>query len=454
MEKTRSLERENKMGSTPMLKLIMMMSLPAMFSMLISALYNIVDSMFVAQIGQEALTAVSLAYPLQMLLVAVSVGTGVGINSLVSRKLGEGNKKAAESAVAHGVIIAVACWVVFLLVGIFATESFIKAYTDNALVYEYGVQYTSTVLIFSIGIFVEIVIEKSLQATGNMLFPMLFQLSGAVINIILDPVFIFGFGPVPAMGVLGAAVATVIGQIISAIFAVIVLFVKKHEIKITFKNFRFSLTTIKNIYAVGLPAIVMQSILSVLVIFLNSILMTFSEAAVNVLGIYYKLQSFIFMPVFGLTQGIMPIIGYNYGAKNRKRMISALKYGMVIATVILAVGTILFWAIPEVFLSLFNATPEVNAIGVQALRTISIGFIPAAISILFTTLFQATGKGLRSLFMSVLRQLILILPLAYIFSTVGLGLVWYAFPLSEIGSLVAGIVFYINLNKKEFKKLG
>lgn len=445
--------RENKMGTAPMFKLIMSMSLPAMFSMIIQALYNIVDSIFVAQINENALTAVSLAYPVQMLIVSVAVGTGLGLNSLVSRRLGEGKQEEADSAASHGLFLGIATWIIFALLGLFLTDTFFHMFTDDPEIFAMGTQYLSCVMIFSIGVFVELNLEKTLQATGNMIYPMLFMLVGTVANIILDPLFIFGIGFFPRLGVLGAAVATVIGQILSMIFAIYVMFRKEHDVHIHFRHFRFNLETIKNIYAVGFPSIIMQSISSVMIFFMNGILIAFSNSAVSVLGVYYKLQSFVFMPVFGLTHGVMPIIGFNYGAKKKQRMLSALKYGCLIAFVIMLAGTALFWILPEQLLMMFNASDAMLSIGVPALRTISICFIPATIGIMFTTLFQAVGKGIRSLFISVLRQLVILLPIAYLLSFAGLSYVWYAFPIAEVVALIAAVLFYLNLVKKDFKKL-
>ena len=301
---------------------------------------------------------------------------------------------------------------------------------------------------------VQIMIEKTLQATGNMIFPMLFQLVGAGVNIIFDPLLIFGVGFFPELGVMGAAIATVFGQFCGMVFSVIILFCKKHEVKISFKNFKINFSTLKNIYAVGLPSIIMQSIGSIMIIGLNGILAA-SEASVTVLGIYYKLQSFVFMPCFGLNQGVMPIIGYNYGARNKKRLYSALKHGIVIAVIIMTIGTVLMWTIPDVLISMFGGTDEIMSIGVSAFRIISLCFIPAAAGILFTTLFQAVGKGIRSLLMSFCRQLVLILPIAYFISVVfDLSVVWYAFPIAELGSLTLAIGFFINLVKGDFKRLG
>ena len=457
--KTQQPLKENKMGTMPMTKLILTMSLPAIFSMTIQALYNVVDSIFIGNYDQKGLTALSLAYPLQMLLISVAVGTAVGVNSLVSRKLGEKNFKMADDAATHGLLLCILSYAVFLLLGLFAVKPFMGAYTQDSAIYTYGVEYLTVVLCLSVFSIIEIMIEKTLQATGNMIFPMLFQLMGAVVNIIFDPLLIFGIGIFPEMGVTGAAVATVFGQLCGMVFSIIVLFCKKHEVKISFKNFKFNLTTVKNIYAVGFPSIIMQSISSIMIIGMNTIFTLansiYSEACITVLGVYFKLQSFVFMPCFGLNQGVMPIIGYNYGARNRKRMYSALKRGIIIAVIIMAIGVVLMWTIPDTLISLFGGDESLMQIGATAFRIISLCFIPAAVGILFTTLFQAVGKGIRSLIMSVCRQLLLILPIAYALSSIfGIELSWYAFPIAEIGSLILAICFFINLVKTDFKKLG
>lgn len=446
--------KENKMGIMPMTKLILTMSLPAIFSMTIMAMYNVVDSIFIGQYSQEGLNATSLAYPLQMLLIAVAVGTGVGINSLVSRRFGEKNFKEANEVATHGLLLSFFSYAIFLVLGIVISRPFMMLYTTNENIIEYGTQYLTVVLCFSLFTIIEVTIEKTLQATGNMIFPMLFQLTGAVINIIFDPLLIFGIGPFPELGVTGAAVATVFGQFCSMIFALLIIFLKSHLIKIIFRKFKFSMKTVKNIYAVGFPSIIMQSIGSIMIVGLNGILAA-SEASVTVLGVYYKLQSFVFMPCFGLNQGVMPIIGYNYGARNRKRVYSALKRGIIIGVIIMTLGTLAMWIIPEQLISMFGGTEELMKIGVPAFRIISLCFIPAAAGIIFTTLFQAVGKGMRSLIMSFARQLVLILPIAFIFSRIwGIGAVWYAFPIAEIFSLTIAICFFINLVKGDFKKLG
>ncbi len=448
------MEQDNKMGTSPILPLIFSMAVPAMFSMLVQSLYNVVDSIFVAQIGESALTAVSLAFPVQMLMMAMGVGTAVGINSLVSRRLGEKRQEEANHAATHGLLLALFGWLLFALFGILLTEPFFHSFTKDPVVFEMGVAYTRLVTVFSVGIFVQVTIEKTLQATGNMIYPMIFQLIGAITNLILDPILIFGWFGMPAMGVAGAALATVIGQILAMLYSLYVVFCKSHQVRISFRKFRFRFKTVADIYAVGFPAIVMQAIGSVLIVFLNKILIAFSDAAVSVLGIYYKLQSFIFMPVFGLTQGVMPIMGYNYGAKNKKRLLDALKYGCIIAACIMAVGTALFLFIPKQLLMLFNPTEEMLQAGVPALRLICICFIPAAFGILLSNLFQAVGKGGHSLLISVLRQLVVILPCAYAFSKIGLNYTWLAFPVAEIVALVASILMFSMLYRSHLRYIG
>lgn len=443
----------DKMGSTPMLRLILSMSLPTMFSMIIQAMYNIVDSVFVSSLGQDALTALSLAYPLQLMTISVAVGTGVGINSFISRRLGEKNQELANNGAANGIFISIISWLVFLLVGIFLTVPFFKLFNPTPGVMKYGVDYTSIILIFSVGVMVEIAIEKVLQATGNMIFPMIFQLIGAVTNIVLDPLFIFGIGPFPRMEVAGAAIATVIGQILAMLFAIYIFFFKKHAVQVHVRNFKPSLKIIKNIYAVGFPSIIMQSISSVLVVGLNAILMGFSEAAVSVHGIYYKMQSFVFMPVFGLNQGLMPIMGYNFGAKNKDRLHSAIRYGCIIAAFIMLCGTMIFWVFPAQILSLFNANDDILNMGIMAMRFISLSFLPAAIDIIFSTTFQAVGKGFSSMILSLLRQLVFILPAALVLSNFGVNAVWFAYPIAEVGALIVAIFLYTRINKKVFSKL-
>lgn len=432
---------QNKMGTMPVGKLLISMSLPAMFSMLIQALYNVVDSIYVAQIGEDALTAVSLAFPVQNFLIAVSVGTCIGLNSLISRRLGERREHEASLAATHGVLIALVEWVGFLIFGLFFCRIFFQAFTDNPTVIQMGIDYTSIVTIFSFGCFVEITLEKNLQATGNMIYPMLFQLTGAITNIILDPIFIFGWFGLPAMGVKGAAIATVGGQILSMFFAIYIIVRKEHAVQIHFKGFRFSGQIVKDIFAVGFPSIIMQSISSVMIMVLNNILIVFSQAAVAVLGVYFKLQSFIFMPVFGLGHGSMPIMGYNFGARNKKRLVHTLKLSSTISLCIMIVGLLIFQFGAKYLLMMFNASEEMMEIGVSALRTISLCFPAAALGISFSNFFQAIGEGKNSLLISVLRQLFILLPAAWLISRIGtLNQVWLAFPIAEVFALIVSIL--------------
>ena len=455
MNETKEIRQENKMGTMPMLRLILSMSLPAMFSMTIMAMYNVVDSIFIGNYDQAGLTAISLAYPLQLFLIAASVGTAIGVNSLVSRKLGEKNYDQANAAATHGLITCAFTYSVFLLLGLFAVKPFMGLFSADAHTVDCGVQYLRIVLCFSVFSTIQVMIEKTLQATGNMIYPMLFQLLGAVINIIFDPLLIFGIGFFPEFGVSGAAIATVFGQFCGMLFAVIILFRKNHEVKVSFKNFHLDGAMLKNIYAVGLPSIIMQSIGAIMMLGLNGIFMAAgSPVSVTVFGIYFKLQSFVFMPCFGLNQGVMPVIGYNYGARSRKRVYSALKWGLIIAVIIMSVGVLLMWLIPDVLISMFGGGQELMKVGVPAFKTVSLCFLPAAAGILFTTLFQAVGKGVRSLLMSVCRQLVILLPVAFILAkTIGVSAVWYAFPIAEVGCLILAICFFLDLVRNDFKKL-
>lgn len=453
-----------RMGTAPVLGLIFKMSLPAMFSMLISALYNVVDSMFLGSYGgnSDALTAVSLAYPMQLLMVAFAVGTAVGVNSVIARRLGEGNRKEAEYAATHGVLLAVATWMVYALLGVFASRPFMLLLNSGSeQIVTYGTEYLMIAMVFSLGSFVQIMLEKSIQATGNMLLPMVSHLIGAFTNIILDWFLIFGVGFFPEMGVKGAAVATVAGQWVAMFFLIIVLFKKNTGIKISFKGFKLKFSVIADIYRVGLSGIVMQAVGSLTVALINFIIKTstvygsdVSTAAQTVYGVYYKMQSFVFMPVFGLNQGISPILGYNYGAKIKERMMKTLRYAVVIAAVIMFLGTLIFNVFPEPLLNMFGLEPDYIDIGIVALRRISLCFLPASVGVVFTALFQSVGKGVRSLLMSLIRQVIMILPLAFIFSRIDVNLIWFAFPIAEVTGTIVAILFFLDLNKKDFSKLG
>lgn len=446
--------QENKMGTMPVGKLIATMSWPAILSMLIQALYNIVDSIFVSMISEQALSAVTYIYPMQMLLIAVGVGTGVGINSLISRRLGARRFEEANMAASHGYRISFFNWIGFAIVGILFSGVYVRFFSDTPYIVESGIAYMRIVTIGSLFMLVEITTEKILQATGNMLFPMMCSIAGAVTNIILDPLMIFGIGPFPKMDVAGAALATVIGQLVSMILGQYLLFKKDHQVVVKVRGFKMKSQIVKDIYAVGFPAILMQAMLSIMQFGLNAILGGLSETAVAVNGVYGRLQSFIFMPVFGLNQGALPVMGYNYGAKSRERLMKAFKVGFTVAFVIMVIGLLLFQMFPRQFLSMFSASEGMYEIGIPALRIISICFLPASFGILASSFFQATGHGMVSLWGSLIRQLVGILPLAWILARIGgLELVWFAFPLAEILGLGYCIIAMRHIYKKDIARL-
>lgn len=443
-----------RMGEMAMLPLIIKMSLPSMFSMLVQALYNIVDSIFVSRLGEYALSAVSLVYPIQLINISVGVGASIGLSSLISRRLGAKDIEAAQNAAEHGLFLALCHWVLFVLFGFFGSRPFAMAFSENATLIEPAVSYCSIVCIGSLFALCSSSMEKIMQAGGNMIAPMWCMLSGAVTNIILDPIMIFGYFGFPALGVAGAAIATVIGQCVC--FLVANLFMRKLDLPVKVKYGRFAISgrTIKDIYQVGLPSMVMQSIGSVMTICLNAILIAFSEAAVAVLGVYFKLQSFVFMPVFGMNHGLMPIMGYNYGARSRGRLMKAYKLGILIALGIMLVGLAIFQLFPAQLMGLFKAEGDLLNVGIKALRTISLCFPLAAIGIITGTLFQATGRGVYSLLTSLLRQLIIIVPAAYILSKIsGVMGVWYAFPLAEGFSLVFSLLMFRRLWRTDLSKI-
>lgn len=446
--------QENKMGTMPIGRLMLTMSWPAMLSMLIQALYNVVDSVFVAMISESALTAVTLIFPIQMLLISVAIGTGVGVNSLIARRLGAKRLEEANLAASHGFRIAFINWIVFAIFGILFSHIYMTAYSSSTYIVDNGALYLMITTGCSLFVFIQVNTEKVLQATGNMLMPMLCSLSGAIINIVFDPLLIFGIGIFPEMGVVGAAVATIFGQLISMCFGLILLFGHKHQVTVKIKGFKFNWETVKDIYNVGFPAMLMQSIGSVMLFCINGIL-AFSETAVAVLGTYFRLQSFIFMPVFGLNQGVMPIMGYNFGARNKERLMKAYKVGIMTAMVIMSIGTVIFLTLPIQLLGLFSASEHMLEIGVPALRTICLCFIPAAFGILTSTIFQATGHGMLSMWQALIRQLIGIVPLAWVLIKIGgLSLVWWAWPLAEILGLLYSVIFVKKLYKNEIEPLG
>lgn len=441
------------MGTLPIPKLLVSMSVPIMVSMLIQALYNVVDSIFVAKISEDALTAVSLAFPVQVMMIAVAVGTAIGINALLSRRLGEKNYNEANLVTANGIFLSILNAIAFAIFGIFGLKAFFMAFVGPGTVMEMGMSYTSIVSIASFGIFLCITGERLLQATGITIYSMYSQMAGAITNIILDPILIFGLLGAPKMGVAGAAVATVAGQIVSLILVTVFNIKKNHEISLSMKNFRPNWRIIVEIYRVGLPSIFMQTIGAVMTFGMNKILIVFSATAVSVFGIYFKLQSFVFMPVFGLTSGMIPIVGFNYGARHRERIIHTIKLASLMALAITAVGFAIFQVFPSQILgTLFGASDTMLAIGVPALRIISLHFIFAAISIVISSAFQALGKGMYSLIMSVSRQLIVLLPTAYLLGKyISLNAVWLSFPIAEVVSVTLALVLYRGLYEKEIK---
>lgn len=440
----------NKMAKKPMPSLLFGMALPPMISMLIQSLYNIVDSMYVAQISEGALTAVSIVFPIQSLIISVSVGIGVGVNSYISRKLGEQDQKEATSTVAHGMLLATLASGVFCLFGLVGTERFLQMFTKDAAILADASSYMYIVVYFSFTSFYYILIEKIFQSTGQMNIPMMIQIVGAVINITLDPIMIFGWFGFPALGVAGAAIATVTAQFICMLLSFYFLLKKNQGITLKLREFKYNVETIKQILFIGIPNTCMNALGSFLVMGLNAILITFSTTAVSLYGVYYKLQTFVFMPVSGLTQGAMPIMGYNYGRKDASRLLHCLKICLVAAMGIMLAGVLLFQFFPAQLLSLFNASEEMQVIGVPALRIISLSFIPAAFGFILPTLFQSMGKGKESLVVFLLRQFCITMPLAWILSKIwGLNGIWLSFIIAETAAAIISIAFFKRLIRRD-----
>lgn len=433
---------ENKMGVMPVGKLLLTMSLPMVLSMLVQALYNVVDSYFVAKISQDALNAVSLSFPVQNIMIGVAVGTSIGVNALLSRSLGEKNYEAANEAAGNGMLLAFLSGLVMLLVGLTLPRFFFEVQTDIPGIVEQGTVYLTICCTFSMGIFMEIMFERLLQSTGKTVLTMITQGVGAITNIIMDPILIFGLGPFPKMGVAGAAVATVVGQILGAILGLILNLSLNGELKFHIRYLRPRARTVGQIYAVGVPSMVMNTVGSVMVFSLNQILISFTDTATAVFGVYFKLQSFIFMPVFGLNNGMVPIIAYNYGARNRQRILDTMKLAIIAAVCIMLAGLAVAELFPAQLLGIFEASDEMLEIGVPALRIICTCFIFAGFGIVSGSVFQALGHGVLSMMVSIVRQLLVLLPAAYLLSLSGrLELVWLAFPIAELSSTAMCIIF-------------
>lgn len=436
-------KNENKMGYMPIGKLLFSMALPMILSMLVQALYNVVDSIFVAQINENALTAVSLAFPIQNLMISFASGTGVGINALLSRSLGEKNFDRADKAANTGILLNLITCVGFALFGLLASRFYFSIQTSDQEIIAYGHQYMSIICIFSIGMFLQISFERLLQSTGKTFFTMITQGTGAIINIILDPILIFGYFGLPKMGVAGAAAATVIGQIIAMLLGIFFNLTKNHEIHIGGKKLKLHRQTAASIYQVGIPSIIMMSIGSVMTFGMNKILLMFSSTAAAVFGVYFKLQSFFFMPVFGLNNGMVPIVAFNLGARNKKRIMRTIKLSVIAACCMMLTGLLVFQLFPDILLELFNASEEMMEIGCAALRTISWSYILAGFCIVCSSVFQALGNGVYSLIVSVCRQLLVILPVSYFLAVnFGLTIVWWAFPIAELVSLTLSLLLF------------
>lgn len=453
-EQGNEVKKENKMGTMPIGKLLFTMAVPMMLSMLVQALYNIVDSIFVSKIEEAALTAVSMAFPMQNFMIALGAGTGVGINALLSRSLGEKNFERANKAACNGVLLALVNFFICILLGLFVAGPFLRTQSDDTVILNYANDYLSVVMVFSFGLFGQMVFERLLQSTGRTIYSMWTQGLGAIINIILDPVLIFGFAGIPAFGIKGAAMATVIGQCCAMILGLVFNLKFNPDIKLSFKDMSPDFSIIGQIYAVGFPSIIMMSIGSLMTYLMNRILYTFNSTAVAVFGAYFKLQSFFFMPVIGLNNGLVPIVAYNFGAKQKARLLKAYKTGTLAAVTIMAIGCLIFELIPEVLFKMFSPSAEMLQIGVPALRIIAVHFIVAAFCIITGTMFQALGNGFFSMIVSICRQLVVLIPAAWLLSKTGhVTAVWWSFPIAEVASLAISLVLYKVLYNQKIKNL-
>ena len=447
--------RENKMGTMPVKKLLISMALPMMISMLVQALYNVVDSIFVARIEEDALTAVTLAFPLQNLMIAVGGGIGVGVNALLSRSLGEKRFDQANDAANTGLFLTFLHYILFLLIAIFAARPFIRSQTADPRIMEYGVTYLTIVCGASLGLFYQMMFERLLQSTGLTVYSMISQGTGAIINIIMDPIMIFGLFGFPRLGVAGAAWATVLGQCVAAILGLVLNVKRNREITISLKEILHpNFANIRNIYAIGIPSCLMMAIGSFMSYMMNRILITFSTTATAVFGAYFKLQSFFFMPVFGMNNAVTPIVAYNYGARNRDRVLGTVKFALKLAVCIMLCGTLAFELIPQVLLGFFNASGDMLSIGVPALRIIGVHFPIAACCIILGSTFQAFGKGIYSLITSVFRQILVLIPVAWLLAKLGnVMYVWFSFPIAELMSLTVTLILFRKLYREVIAKL-
>jgi len=453
-QKTKN-NNENKMGNMPVNRLLLSMAIPMIISMMVQALYNIIDSIWVSNINQDALTAISLAFPMQNLMISIGVGTGVGVNALLSKSLGEKNHKMVNQTMGNGLFLSVLSGMFCMLIALVASRTFFTVQTDIVPIIDYGSEYLFICMFFCIPAFGQIFFERLLVSTGKTLYSMITQMSGAVLNIVLDPILIFGYGPAPELGMKGAAIATVTAQFCAMLLAIFFNLKYNHEIHFSsLHNFHPNWNIIKRIYMVALPSIIMMSITSIMIFGFNKILMGFTDAAATVLGIYFKLQSFVFMPIFGLNNGMVPIIAYNYGARKPERMVRTIRLSIVYAIGIMIVGMSIFNIFPKELLLIFNATEEVLEIGIPALRIISLSFLLAGFCIVVGSVFQALENGLLSMLISVCRQLLVLLPCAYLLAQIGnLNIVWFAFPIAEIISLLLSSIGMLYIYRLKIKPL-
>lgn len=427
----------SRMGTAPMGPLLFSLAIPMMVSMLFQALYNVVDSIFVSYINEAALSAVSLAFPVQNLMIAFAVGTGVGVNAYVSKSLGEGNRTEADRAAANGLFLALCTFVVFFLFGLFGVQAFMNSQTTDPLIRQYGNDYLAVCCLFSLGCMIQCMVEKLLSATGRSNYAMITQLVGALTNIVMDPILIFGLFGFPRMEAAGAAAATVAGQFLGAFTGLYLNLRHNHDIRFRLQDFRPQARTVKRIYQVGIPSIAMTSVGSVMTFCMNRILIAFSSTAVAVFGVYFKMQSFIVMPLIGLNNGMVPIIAYNYGARKPRRIVQVIRMAVVAAVAIMLLGFAAAQLCPGVMLSIFNAGPDMLALGEVALRIISIHFVIAGFNIVASAVFQALGRGVMALLVSLVRQLFVLVPAAWLLSLSGnVNLIWWAFPVAEIASFL------------------
>ena len=449
------IQQENKMGVMPVGRLLFTMSLPIMISMLVQALYNVVDSMFVARVSENALTALSMAFPIQNLMIAVSTGLGVGLNAVLSRALGAKDSKGVNSAATNGIMLMFICGLLFMLGGVTVVRPYFEMQTDIEEIVTSGIDYTTIVMVGSMGIFMQILFERLLQSTGRTMLTMISQGTGAIVNIIFDPIFIFGYFGFPKMGVAGAAYATILGQWIAAVLGLIMNIRMNPEVSINMKGFKPHGATLRRILSIGIPSVVMQSIGSVMTFLMNQILIVFSSTAVAVFGVYFKLQSFVFMPVFGLNNGTVPIVAYNFGARKGDRMKKTIKYSICAAIGIMICGALLFQSIPDKLLMLFDASDEMLRLGVPALRIISLGFPLAGFGIGAGSVFQALGYSVYSMVISLIRQLVVLIPCAYLIGQVTGDVtgVWWAFFIAEAVSLVVSALYLRRVNRKVIRTI-